>query len=190
MTTWWSGGGKESKAGVKARKEQERRAREEQCVKELRSLLSSEEGRLCGKQLADGELGACAYMRAAVTATQLQPKVIQPVGRRLGAARATNILPYDPVALLAVIAAVSLSVSAVDVRSSCLVLTVSTFAMIRRGTRPSHPLALCVLHHAALFSGIVPSASSSTHGHLQQQSLLTHTRLCLSTSPLALQCNP
>lgn len=54
--TWsqWLGIDEQSKAEARAKKEQELREKHGKAVQELRGLMDSEEGRLCGKQLAEG----------------------------------------------------------------------------------------------------------------------------------------
>jgi hypothetical protein len=55
--TWssWLGVDAESKASAAAKKEQETEAKHSKAVEELRNLFDCEEGRICGRQLAEGE---------------------------------------------------------------------------------------------------------------------------------------
>lgn len=86
--TWsqWLGIDEQSKAEAKARKEQETKEKQQKAVDELREMfLNTEEGRLCGKQLAQGgefgrfgaaeELVTDAYLRRWLVARDWQVDV-------------------------------------------------------------------------------------------------------------------
>ncbi|KAI8463544.1 MAG: CRAL-TRIO domain-containing protein [Monoraphidium minutum] len=94
----WLGIDEESRAAAHAKKEQEREAKHTRALEELRKLFDNEEGRICGRQLAEGgefgrdgapeELVSDAYLRRWLAAREWEPVVAHKLLLEHGAWRA------------------------------------------------------------------------------------------------------